>query len=74
MKQLRKAPPYTNGFADRYGRVRWYFRRKGYPTAPLPGLPWSPEFMAAYEAAMSGQKIPDGIEKSGKGTISALAA
>jgi hypothetical protein len=29
----------------------------GYKRVPLPGLPWSPEFMTAYEAAMAGEKI-----------------
>ena len=24
----------------------------------LPGLPWSPVFMSAYEAAMAGQPVP----------------
>jgi hypothetical protein len=26
--------------------------RSWYPRVPLPGLPWSPEFMAAHEAAI----------------------
>ena len=30
----------------------------------LPGLPWSPEFMAAYEAALAGQPAPIGIVAS----------
>ncbi len=42
---------YVNGFAnrDRKGnRVRHYFRRRGQKAVPLPGLPGSDEFMAAY--------------------------
>jgi hypothetical protein len=27
-----------------------------FPKVRLPGLPWSPTFMAAYEAAMSGPR------------------
>jgi hypothetical protein len=49
-----KLPKYVRGFQDRHGKPRFYFRRKGYKSLPLPGLPWSPEFMKAYEAATSG--------------------
>jgi hypothetical protein len=31
---------------------------------PLPGLPWSPRFMAAYEAAMAAEKIELGKVRS----------
>ena len=47
----RKLPKYVQAWVDREGRAHFYFRRAGYPRAPLKGLPWSPEFMAAYEAA-----------------------
>jgi hypothetical protein len=47
---MRRPPQYCNGFIDRYGKARWYFRRAGFKRMALPGLPWSPEFMAAYEA------------------------
>ena len=50
-----KMPKYTQAFTDRHGRPRFYFRRKGFARIRLPGLPWSPEFMAAYQAAMAGQ-------------------
>ncbi len=43
------------------------------PGTPLPGLPWSPEFMAAYEKSLSG-KVEVGIGRSTPGTISALIA
>jgi integrase len=69
-----KYPRYVNGFVDRHGRPRFYFRRRGFKKIPLPGLPWSPEFMAAYEAALTGQ---DGIEigacRTKPGTMRALA-
>jgi integrase len=48
-----KLPPYVHAFIDRHGRPRFYFRRAGFKRAPLPGLPWSPKFMAAYETAMA---------------------
>jgi len=39
---------------------------------PLPGLPWSPEFMAAYEEALAGQPTPIGGARVRPGTIRAL--
>jgi integrase len=53
-----KKPRYTHGFIDRHGKPRFYFRRKGHRRLPLPGLPWSPEFMTAYEAAIKGEAAP----------------
>jgi integrase len=49
---MRRLPKYVHGFIDVRGKPRFYLRRAGYPKAPLPGLPWSPEFMAAYDEAM----------------------
>jgi hypothetical protein len=43
---------YVQRFKDRYGRVRHYFRRRGFKTVSLPGLPGSEEFMEAYAAAL----------------------
>jgi hypothetical protein len=40
---------------------------------PLPGLPWSPEFMAAYREALAGQPTPIGGARVRPGTIRALA-
>jgi hypothetical protein len=36
---MRRPPQYVNGFIDRYGKARWYFRRAGFKKVPLPGLP-----------------------------------
>jgi integrase len=71
-----KKPPYTHGFIDRHGRSRFYFRRPGYKSVPLPGLPFSPSFMLAYEAAMGGETLPKiGIPgKTQPGTMSDLIA
>jgi integrase len=49
----RKLPKYVHSFIDKLrGRVivRYYYRRGG-KRIPLPGLPWSDEFMLAYAAA-----------------------
>jgi enterobacteria phage integrase len=45
---------YIKAWTDQHGKPRYYFRRKGYPSVPLPA-PGSPGFMAAYEAA---NKLP----------------
>ena len=42
---------------DRHGTIRIYYRRKGRPKVRLRGTPWSPEFMATYDAA-KGAAVP----------------
>jgi hypothetical protein len=69
---MRRPPKYVHGFVDRHGKPRWYFRRPGFKQVPLPGLPWSPEFMAAYEIALTGQRIEIGADRTKPGTINAL--
>jgi hypothetical protein len=49
----RRNPPLVHEYTDRHGKARYYLRRPGRPKVPLPGLPWSPAFMAAYELAKS---------------------
>jgi integrase len=44
---------YVNEYRDRHGKIRLYFRRPGGHAVPLPGLPGSIEFMAAYQAALA---------------------
>ena len=68
-----KKPRFTHGYVDRHGRARFYFRRPGFKLTPLPGLPWSPEFMAAYENALKGQALEIGINSVKAGTMRALA-
>jgi len=48
-----KTPKYGERFVDRLGHPRFYFRRKLGPRVALPGLPWSLEFMAVYDAALN---------------------
>ena len=63
---------FVQEFADRHGRVRRYFRRPGFQRIPLPGLPGSAEFMAAYQAALGGPRGPIGVTRTLPGTIDAL--
>lgn len=48
---------YVHTYIDRTGKRRHYFRRKNKQT-PLPGIPGSAEFMAAYAAANSASREP----------------
>lgn len=50
----RKNPKYTHEFTDHDGKPRFYLRAPGLKRVPLPGLPWSPEFMEAREKALQG--------------------
>jgi len=58
---------------DRHGKPRFYFRRRGFKKVSLPGLPWSPDFMAAYEAALAGQPLEIGSARVKPGSIRALS-
>ncbi|MFC5390026.1 tyrosine-type recombinase/integrase [Brevundimonas bullata] len=58
---------------DRHGKVRYRFRKKGFRSVYLPGLPGSPEFAEAYEAARSGGVLVIGERRLQAGTIHALA-
>jgi hypothetical protein len=72
---MSRPPKYVQGFIDRHGKPRFYFRRRGFKQVPLPGLPWSPEFMAAYEAAMSGEaRIQIGASRVVCGTVHELVS
>ena len=43
---------------DKQGRERFYFRQPGFPRLTLPGVPGSPEFMIAYDAAKAMAPLP----------------
>jgi Phage integrase family len=69
---------YVNAFPNRdrkSQRVRYYFRRRGIKAIPLPGLPGSEEFMAAYAAALASipnQHLEIASNRTLPGTINAL--
>lgn len=76
---MRRTPKYVHGFTDRFGKARFYLRRPGFKSVPLVGLPWSPSFMADYEAAMRGEptkgeapRIEIGASRTKEGTINSL--
>ena len=68
-----KLPRYVHGFVDRHGKPRYYFRRAGFKKAALPGLPWSPDFMTAYQTALAGQAPSIGAARVVPGSMHALA-
>jgi integrase len=70
-----KLPKYVQAWVDpRDSRAYYYLRRRGFPRVRLPGLPWSPTFMAAYEAAMSGARTAIGAGRVKPGSVAAVVA
>src|SRR5215471_2629213 len=70
-----KLPKYVQAWVDkRDDRAYYYLRRRGFPRKRLPGLPWSPTFMAAYEAAMSGPRTAIGAGRVKPGSVAAVIA
>src|SRR5262245_46725879 len=68
-----KLPTYVQAFVDkRDGRAYYYLRRRGFPFVRLPGLPWSPSFMAEYEKAMAGPRTAIGARRIKPGSVSAV--
>ena len=55
---MKKLPKYVHGYTDRLGKARYYYKRSGCKPVALPGLPWSPGFMAAYDAAHAAYEAP----------------
>jgi hypothetical protein len=68
---MRHPPKFVQQFIDRNDKPRFYLRRPGFKSVPLPGLPWSPQFMEVYEAALSGQPSQIGASRTKSGTVSA---
>jgi integrase len=68
---VRRKPPLP--FVQTFGGYH-YFRRRGFPRVRLPGLLFSPEFMAAYQEAMSLAPAPIGTSRSKPGSVAATVA
>lgn len=54
----RRRKPYVQREKTRHGKYVWYFRRGTGPRVRLPGDYESPEWLAAYEAALGGVEPP----------------
>jgi integrase len=73
----RRLPKYVSEFADRHGKMRVRFRRKGYADYYFTAVPWSAEFMQEYQACLDGDAAPaiqPGINRTKPGTFNALIA
>lgn len=57
----RPRKPYTHKETTRHGSTVWYFRRGKGKRIRLPGPFGSPEFNAAYDAALTGQPVQQKI-------------
>jgi hypothetical protein len=64
---------YTHEFTNHDGKSRYYLRVPGRKRVPLPGLPWSPEFMEARERALNAEWIQPalGASRTVAGTVNA---
>jgi hypothetical protein len=72
---MMKLPKYVQAWVDsRDGRAYYYLRRRGRPRVRLPGLPWSPSFMAAYESALAGPRAAIGAGRIKPGSVAAVVA
>lgn len=71
----RRLPKYCSEYADRHGKVRVRFRRKGQRTHYFKAVAWTAEFMVEYQACLAGVEAPrltPGADRVRAGTISAL--
>jgi hypothetical protein len=65
-------PKYVQAFVDRHGACRYYYRRPNYARVALPGLPYSGEFMDAYEQASAQAPSSVGRARIVPGTVNAV--
>jgi integrase len=68
-----KNPKHVHAFVDRLGGARFYLRVPGRKAVPLPGLPYSREFMDAYQQALEEDWVapPIGAARTKPGTVNA---
>lgn len=75
MRNPRHLPKYVSEFADRHGKMRVRFRRKGQEDHYFRAVPWTQEFMLEYQACLNREEAPaiaPGISRVSAGTINAL--
>lgn len=54
----RTLPKFCSEFADRHGKIRVRFRRKGFATYYFRAVPFTPAFMEEYRACLDGLAAP----------------
>jgi integrase len=67
----RPRPPYLIRERNRHGTVVWYVRKGTGPRTRIKGDYGSPEFMAAYQAAVSGNARP-AVKRAASGSLAWL--
>lgn len=75
MRKPRSLPRYVSEFADRHGKMRVRFRRKGQEDHYFRAVPWTQDFMLEYHACLNKEEAPaivPGIDRSKAGTFNAL--
>jgi integrase len=71
----RRYPKYCHPWVDKTTGLSYcYLRRHGYPLTRLPGLSWSPQFMAVYEAAMNEPRPTIGAGLVKPGSVAAVVS
>ena len=67
--------PFIKAWVDKTtGYAYYYFRRKGYPSLPLPGHPGSAEFELAYQAALGTPPAAIGVNRNRPGSVAHAVA
>ena len=68
----RKRPPYLLREETRHKTVVWYVRKGKGPRTRIDGVYGSPEFMAAYHAAVAGNPLPVARKQKASGSLAWL--
>lgn len=71
----RRLPKYVSEFADRHGKMRVRFRRKGQEDHYFQSVPWTPDFMQEYQACLDREVAPvivAGKARTAPGSFNAL--
>jgi hypothetical protein len=55
---MRRPPQYCNGFIDRYGKARWYFRRAGFKRMALRACRGHPNSWRPTSRRLPGSRRP----------------
>lgn len=67
--------PHIQAWVDRKtGRPRHRFRRRGFPSVELPGVPGSAEFIQAYQTATANAPLAIGVKRNKAGSAAYVVA
>lgn len=70
---MKKKPAYVTHYRDRHGKLRWRFRRAGFPEAQTTQLFGSEEWWQWYSCASNGQPLDFSAQHAEPDSIHALA-